>query len=583
MKRSLILFVALALAVSCSEKPGDIQITSVSGASYDGTVVHLTGEAQTFTVAVSGKGWEPTTPTPDIWISCQSEGPDSFLVTVCANEDAASRSSYVKIWSGTSFITLGVEQDFRRHFDFYASDNSIGAAAGEYRIPVSSNLLPEEVSLSCSADWLTALRLEDGWLYFTVTENTGAQRTAAVSVSSTQVQTSVSVTQLSSGGKSYLISLNPLNLGQWPVYVAKDPSTGDPVGLVCREYLYKTNPDGGNPLVDGSYTVIYPYFNGAPDYTKGFICDNGGSVTWNLASGYGTKGYDMIARIASGTASGATTVYLPAGSASPEAVDLSGSGYEGATVALCEPYTLKDQRSGAADSAGNTSESFEYAIVKIGMQFWIKSNFASSRQTDGTPIPTGFNAEEWAARSTGTLQPMCLVSATGSANTYEDANAPEAQAIRAQYGCLYNYAAMVGQSITFTGTARADFVKEDRLSPEGWSIPSKDDFSQLLDYVIQKDIREMSNEDYTAELIEKMHANKGNVTGFSAMGSRGRAATGAYGAVLYYLTLNYNYAFGSHTMSSLRLLSNTYEPIYDITIYYGAYVRLLKKVHPQSL
>ncbi|MBQ7640700.1 MAG: hypothetical protein IJS91_06920 [Bacteroidales bacterium] len=583
MKKYLTWFVALAVAVSCSEEPDSIHIEAVSVASYDGASVHLSGDAQTFTVTTSGKGGEPTTPTSDTWISCYCEGFQTFVVTVCANEDAAPRNSHVKIWSGTSFITLGVEQDYRRHFDFYATNNPIDAAAGEYRVPVSSNLLPEEVSLSCSADWLTALRFEEGWLYLTVTENTGAQRTTEVSISSVQVQTSVSITQLSSAGKSYLISLNSLNLGQWPVYEAKDPDTGNPVGLVCREYLYKTRPEGSNPIVDGSYTVIYPYFNGAPDFTKGFICENGGAVTWNIASNHETKGSDMIALVELGTASGVTTVFLSAGSTYPEAVDLSGSGYEGATIAICEPYTLKDHRSGAADSAGNTSEYFEYAIVKIGMQYWIKSNFASSRQKDGTPIPTGFNAEEWAARSTGQLQPMCLVSATGSANTYEDANVPEAQAIRAQYGCLYNYSAIVGQSITFTDTARADFVKEDRLSPEGWSIPSKDDFSQLLGYVIQKDIREMSNEDYTAELIEKMHVNKGNVTGFSAIGSRGRAATGAYGAVLYYLSMNYNYAFGSHTMTSLRLLSNTYEPIYDITIYYGAYVRLLKKVYTQSL
>lgn len=575
--KSIYALLAVLAFAACSKTPAGVELKGVSAKDYDGTTVKLSGEAQSFSISLSGNGWEATSPSSDTWLSCVKNSDSEATVYVSVNNGSQPRHSHIRILGGEETVTLEIEQDYRRYFTVYAEDYAIDADAGTYRIAASTNLLPGELVLSSTETWLDSLKAEDGWLSFIAEANTGSLRSATISISSPQVSTSVKISQLAGGGKSYLISISALNLAQWPVYEAKDPDSGESVAYICKEYLYKTSPQDGSAMIDGSYVVVYPFFGGEPDYTRGFISDNGGFACWNASADAYTPGNEILARAQTGTSQFATAVYLRSGTSTFRAVEGSSPEYESATIAVCSPVKLSDSRSGAADTAGNVSEEFEYGVVKIGMQFWINSNFASSRQRDGTPIATGLNSEQWAAGMNPVMQPMCLVAGTGESTTYFDANDPEAAATRKEYGCLYNLAAIAGRQISFPTNAKADYNGEDGLAPAGWAVPSRADFIQLLNYVIQKDIRSTGKENYTNEMLEKLQASKGNITGFSAKGSRGRAATGLFGGVPYYLTTDYHYAFNSNTITSLRFLTNSYEPMYDITVFYGAYVRLVKR------
>lgn len=577
MKRLIYITLALLSICGCVEETPTVTLGSVSSSNFDGTTVKLTGEAQSFDVTLDGNGWRYASPSADTWIICEKTSESTLTVYVTRNTGSASRTSHFLVYAGKETVSIQVEQDYWRYFTFYSEDNLIAPSAGEYKIPASTNLTAEEMTLSASEDWVSGLHVADGWLYFTVSANaSGAARPATLSISSELVNESAKITQGVGAAKAVIMSSISLDLDTYPVYEARNPEDNSLVGLVCKEYLFKLG-ENGTAEVDGSYTVIYPILDGEPDYTRGTILQNGGRVIWNTKTTTATPGNEMIARIEIGSAEASLLAWLPTGEVDLVTTEPTEEEANAAVIATYTPMIVKDTRKGEADSRENTEETFEYAVVKIGLQFWMKSNFAAARFNNGEPIPTGFTNDEWSANISPVMGPMCLVSGTGSSTTFIDANDPAGYAARVKYGCLYDYAAIVGQTLVIPTSGRISYEKKDMLAPEGWGVPYKSDFTQLLNYVVQKDIRETGPEDYSAEMIDKMSSSKSNVTGFSAMGSRGRANTGLYGSLLYYLTIDYTYSMGSHTVATIRFQSGSYEPIYDLTFLYGAYVRLIKR------
>ena len=584
MKKILLfLTIALAALTSCKDDEKSVAIKGVA-ADYDGTTVRLTGEEQSFVVNLSGKGWKAASPTADTWISTEPTSDGNLGVYVTRNEAEESRSSHVIVYAGKDEYRIDVDQDYYRYFTFYATKTDINTAAGEYRIPISTNLTPDEVSFSSTGSWISGIGYGDGWLTFNAEAGTGAVRSAVINVTSELVNTSIEVRQEVPSTKSYIISTAPVDLESYPVYDAYDPATNEPVARICREYLHKTNPDE-SVIIDRRCDVVYPYREGEIDYANGLILETGGNVSWNEFADNDTEGREVIARVTPGNLSSKTYLaYIHAGSSELTTEALSAAEEATAVICTCKPVTFTDRKSGDDDGYGNTEEVYEYSYLKVGFQYWMKENYASSRFADGTCIPTGFSNTEWAERITPRMMPMCLVSALGSKSTYIDANNPEGAATRRTYGCLYNYAAIVGQNLDVSASPTSTFDNVDRLSPEGWGVPTKADYNAFCNYVVQRNIREIGTDAYARELIDKVRSGSdySNISGFSALGARGRAASGAYGGVLYYFTMGYSFALGSHTVSALQVRvpgSSTivYEPLYDITILYGGSLRLIKR------
>jgi len=96
-----------------------------------------------------------------------------------------------------------------------------------------------------------------------------------------------------------------------------------------------------------------------------------------------------------------------------------------------------------------------YQTVQIGEQLWMKENLKVTHYNNGDEIPTGYSNSEWANLSTGAYA------------VYDDdpANADV-------YGKLYNWYA----------------VETDNLAPEGWHVPTDDEWTILSDYLGGSDI-----------------------------------------------------------------------------------------------
>jgi uncharacterized protein (TIGR02145 family)/uncharacterized repeat protein (TIGR02543 family) len=94
-----------------------------------------------------------------------------------------------------------------------------------------------------------------------------------------------------------------------------------------------------------------------------------------------------------------------------------------------------------------------YTEVKIGNQYWMVENFRCTKYNDGTAIPNVTDSAQWTGLSTGAY---CFYD--NSTNT----------AFREKFGALYNgYAVATG-----------------KLAPEGWRVPTDNDWTTLQDYLI---------------------------------------------------------------------------------------------------
>lgn len=96
------------------------------------------------------------------------------------------------------------------------------------------------------------------------------------------------------------------------------------------------------------------------------------------------------------------------------------------------------------DNEGN-----EYQTVEIGSQVWMAENLRTSTYRNGDDIPIGLSNSDW-------------YSANGGAAAFQDSEMLES------YGMVYNWYA----------------VDDTRgLCPEGWHVPSDDEWVILLDYL----------------------------------------------------------------------------------------------------
>ena len=280
-------------------------------------------------------------------------------------------------------------------------------------------------------------------------------------------------------------------------------------------------------------------------------------------------------------------MYRPRGATVFRLEALTGEDAANAIRLSAVPMVVTDTREGPANAHGQTTETFEYSGVKVGMQYWQKSNLRTSRFADGSPITTNVDRYTyWQPNVPGNvidgvksthLNPMCLIAGIGSSTRFDDADDESVSAANARltYGLIYTYACLVNAVVECPDGAAASFDKTDRLSPKGWKVPSRNDFQMMLNYLLQTAYPD--NESRMDDLMEKIHADRANLTGFSAVGNQQRGPSGGYNSVLYYMSMDYRFVGSQHLVAVLRLLSGNYIPMFDLTIASASYVRLLKE------
>lgn len=140
-----------------------------------------------------------------------------------------------------------------------------------------------------------------------------------------------------------------------------------------------------------------------------------------------------------------------------------------------------------SDQDGNV-----YKTIVIGTQTWMAENLHATTYRDGSAIPEVRAAESWNTASEGAF---CTYNNTYSADTINC------------YGRLYNWYAVTDSR---------------NLAPEGWHVPSLDEWVQLFDYLGGLDDGGKLKESNTTHWLNP-NSGADNSTGFTALpgGMRG--------------------------------------------------------------
>lgn len=138
--------------------------------------------------------------------------------------------------------------------------------------------------------------------------------------------------------------------------------------------------------------------------------------------------------------------------------------------------------------------------VKIGQQIWMTENLNVDQFRNGDSIPEAKTEEEW-NRAGEAKQPAWCYYENDPVNG-------------AKYGILYNWYA----------------VNDSRgLAPEGWKIPSDEDWSRLADFLGGEDVagKKMKYTDFWAD-NEGKSGNGTNESGFSGVPGGDRSGSGFF-------------------------------------------------------
>lgn len=193
---------------------------------------------------------------------------------------------------------------------------------------------------------------------------------------------------------------------------------GKKMGEVCREYI-----NG----IDRPMTLLYlPDSLGNMNISKGYYLSETGCAYWNTEA---NQAESVLNDCELGDA-----VYLYNGRVDYSPFDAT---TEEATLV---PQMLVDKRG---------TETISYPIVKIGCQYWMAENLRAEHFANGTAIPN-FSATDLAGWNANT---------TGASHVYGDS-----QDFLNIFGRFYN-----GYAV----------LSDNGLAPEGWKIPSTDDWKYM--------------------------------------------------------------------------------------------------------
>lgn len=146
-------------------------------------------------------------------------------------------------------------------------------------------------------------------------------------------------------------------------------------------------------------------------------------------------------------------------------------------------------------------EGNSYPVVKIGTQYWMAANLATTRYNDGTPITRMDDAEMWTNNGTTRTDAYCYPNG-------ESANV-------GRYGLIYNYYA----------------VATNKLCPEGWHVPTIDEIRMTIELLGGEDIagdRMKSDSGWKYKGEENPAYQGTNSSGFNGLPAGSREDNGAY-------------------------------------------------------
>jgi uncharacterized protein (TIGR02145 family) len=141
--------------------------------------------------------------------------------------------------------------------------------------------------------------------------------------------------------------------------------------------------------------------------------------------------------------------------------------------------------------------------VTIGKQVWMTENLNVDKFRNGEPIPEAKTDEEWKKAGDNGEPTWC----------YYNNNPDNGD----RYGKLYNWYA----------------VNDPRgLAPEGWKIPSEEDWSRLTDFLGGESVagKKMKSTDFWAD-NDGESGNGTNESGFSGLPGGARNVSGTFGKI----------------------------------------------------
>ena len=158
----------------------------------------------------------------------------------------------------------------------------------------------------------------------------------------------------------------------------------------------------------------------------------------------------------------------------------------------------------------------DYKIVKIGQQYWLAENLRVTKYNDGTPIEycDKNNTIEWTAAGDSKRGAYSWIFGEDPNWIWDGDNFNNGVVNRQArfYGGIYNWHAVVDKR---------------RLAPEGWHIPSKEEFVVLLGSI------GANTEDFASGDMNYMngllaHDHYQNITGWTGWAVSGRATDGSW-------------------------------------------------------
>ncbi len=121
------------------------------------------------------------------------------------------------------------------------------------------------------------------------------------------------------------------------------------------------------------------------------------------------------------------------------------------------PDRMTIEREGAqgivTDIDGNV-----YQTVFIGERVWMAENLKTTKYNDGSPLLTQLSDSDWRNTTSGAYAVYPLDDVNGINSGLE---------MLAAYGALYNWYAL----------------ENDNLCPDGWHVPSDEEWKELTDYI----------------------------------------------------------------------------------------------------
>lgn len=191
-------------------------------------------------------------------------------------------------------------------------------------------------------------------------------------------------------------------------------------------------------------------------------------------------------------------------------------------------------------------EGNEYYTVTIGEQIWMAENLKTTTLNDGTVIPNITDNSEWSALNTPAY---CW-------------NENDKETFKDEFGALYNW---------YT-------VNTQKVCPEGWRLPTDEDFNQLLGDDYNGTILREQGFKYWSEPWSNTSYSNTNKTGFTALPSGTRWNNGSFDSYFEERCNCYIWGYTSENSSfELQITPVQASVVENISKTQGNSIRCIKK------